>query len=1044
MLGEDFPAQLAWFRQGSVLAGYRLEAQVGSGGMAVVFRARDERLGRPVALKILAPALASDGTFRRRFIAESRAAARVDDPHIIPVYEAGEANGVLFIAMRLVIGGDLRRVLEQEGALPPDRAAEFISPVASALDAAHGAGLVHRDVKPANILVDARPGRPDHVYLSDFGVSKGAVSSVSLTGQFLGTPVYSAPEQIQCRVVDGRTDQYALACVAYQLLTGSVPFERDQGLAVLLAHLSEPPPSLGSRRPGLPDAADQVLARALAKAPENRYGSCGDFADALNEALGLAPYRTRRSASTPNHSQIAITTPPDFPEPISDGAGKAAMSAGIAAAATIDSVPAGVSPGAADLPAAAANGTGRADQGTRPGALRLMPPWVAEADSAAAAATAPVASAPDARRAHQRPSSLPGSHRRVRPTQRRGRLLAITLAAAVLAVAAIVIPLLASSHSSHASTISQSFGRLSAFTDPGSMGVTSVAFSRSGTTLATADSNGSTYLWNIPGGTLAATLTDPNSQAGVGVTSVAFSPSGAILATADGNDRTYLWNIPSGKRRATLADLTNPNSADLTNPMFGYGSANVTSVAFSRSGTTLATADSNGSTYLWNIPSGKLAATLTDPNTTGVASVAFSPNGATLATADSNGSTYLWNTATRQRTATLTQHGSGAQIASIAFNPSGTTLATADSYGTTYLWNIPSGKLAAILTDPNSTGVTSVAFSPSGTTLATADGNGSTYLWNIPSGKLAATLTAPRTTGVGAVAFSPSGATLATADDNGITYLWGSASSQRSKSRTFGGKLAATFTDPGTALGTAVAFSPNGDTLATADSNGSTYLWNTATRQRTATLTDPSSGGVTAVAFSPNGDTLATADSNGSTYLWNTATRQRTATLTDPYGRIYLGAAITSVAFSPSGATLATADNFGSTRLWNIATRKLTATFTDPSGSSVASVAFSPSGATLATADNFGSTRLWNVATRKLTATFASPGVTSVAFSPNGATLATGGSSSYLWNIATGKLTAAFTDPSHGARVVSVAFSPNGAALAATDNYGHTYLWNIS
>jgi len=227
-LSDDFLPQVAGFHAGSVLGGYRLEALVGAGGMAVVFRARDERLGRPVALKILVPSQAAVPEVRQRFIAESRAAARVDDPHIIPVYEASEADGVLFIAMRFVRGGDLQKVLEREGTLSAARAVTFISPVASALDAAHAAGLVHRDVKPANILVDARAGRPEQVYLSDFGIAKGAVTGpMSLTqpGFLVGTADYSAPEQIGGGSVDGRTDQYALACVAYQLLTGTVSFQ---------------------------------------------------------------------------------------------------------------------------------------------------------------------------------------------------------------------------------------------------------------------------------------------------------------------------------------------------------------------------------------------------------------------------------------------------------------------------------------------------------------------------------------------------------------------------------------------------------------------------------------------------------------------------------------------------------------------------------------------------------------------------------------------------------------------------------------------------
>jgi serine/threonine-protein kinase len=295
-VSEEFSAGAYAEPAGSVavsrLAHYHLEERIGAGGMAVVFRARDERLRRRVALKVLAPALAADEAFRHRFIRESRAAAAVDDPHIIPVFEAGEAEGVLFLAMRYVAGGDVRTLARREGPLSPERALAIISPVASALDAAHGAGLVHRDVKPANMLVDARPGRPDHVYLSDFGLSKSVTSSIgpTRTGQFLGTPSYSAPEQLKGEPVDGRADQYSLACAAFELLCGETPFPRDQVAAVIWAHMAEPPPALTSRRPGLPHAVDSVLQRALAKAPADRFANCRAFADAMRETLGLTPY----------------------------------------------------------------------------------------------------------------------------------------------------------------------------------------------------------------------------------------------------------------------------------------------------------------------------------------------------------------------------------------------------------------------------------------------------------------------------------------------------------------------------------------------------------------------------------------------------------------------------------------------------------------------------------------------------------------------------------------------------------------------------------
>jgi serine/threonine protein kinase len=275
---------------GSRVGSYLLMEQVGRGGMALVFLALDERLHRQVAIKVMAPGLPPDDGFRQRFIRELRAAAAVDDPHIIPVFDAGEADGVLYIAMRHVPGGDLRSMIQRDGPLSAGRTAMIVRAVASALDAAHSAGLLHRDVKPANMLVDARPGRQEHVYLSDFGLSKAVSQATGLTGsgQFLGTLDYIAPEQIEGGLVDGRTDQYALACSAYELLTAAPPFPREGAPAVMYAHLSEAPPSVRSRRPDIPAGVDQVLATALAKTPDKRYRTCSEFADALATALSSA------------------------------------------------------------------------------------------------------------------------------------------------------------------------------------------------------------------------------------------------------------------------------------------------------------------------------------------------------------------------------------------------------------------------------------------------------------------------------------------------------------------------------------------------------------------------------------------------------------------------------------------------------------------------------------------------------------------------------------------------------------------------------------
>ncbi len=286
---------------GSQVGGYRLEWLAGRGGMGEVYRAFDTRLERPVALKLLAPERAEDERFRGRILRESRLAAGLDHPNVIPIYEAGEAEGRLFIAMRYVEGTDLKALLRRVAALPSDRTVGLAAQLADALDAAHARGLVHRDVKPSNVLIDD-PGGRDHAYLADFGLTQSASERGPADGQLMGTIDYVAPEQIRGDRVDGRADQYALACLLYECLTGSLPFAGDSDVATIFAHLEEAAPPPSSVRPELPVELDPVLARALAKEPDERYGSCGAFVAAARQALGADVGRER----APRRAALAL------------------------------------------------------------------------------------------------------------------------------------------------------------------------------------------------------------------------------------------------------------------------------------------------------------------------------------------------------------------------------------------------------------------------------------------------------------------------------------------------------------------------------------------------------------------------------------------------------------------------------------------------------------------------------------------------------------------------------------------------------------------
>lgn len=287
---------MAELRPGTEFAGCRIEAEVGRGGMGVIYRGTELQLGRPVALKLIAGDRAADPDFRARFEREARLTASIDHPNVIPVYAAGEEDGTLYLVMRFVDGTDLRYLLREHGPLPPRRADALIAQVAAALDAAHAAGLVHRDVKPANVLITAG-ARGEHAYLTDFGVVRLADAETRVTdsGEFVGTVDFMAPEHLRGERTDARSDVYALGCVLHTALTGTPPFRRDTVPATISAHLHEMPPR-PSLTEGVPAAMDAVVARALAKDPAQRYASAGDLARAVHAAIVDAPLPAGRGS----------------------------------------------------------------------------------------------------------------------------------------------------------------------------------------------------------------------------------------------------------------------------------------------------------------------------------------------------------------------------------------------------------------------------------------------------------------------------------------------------------------------------------------------------------------------------------------------------------------------------------------------------------------------------------------------------------------------------------------------------------------------------
>ena len=422
---------MAELPQGAVVAGCRVEGVVGRGGMGVVYRATQLSLERPVALKAIAPELAGDATFRERFKRESRIAASIEHPNVIPVYEAGEGEGMLYLIMRYVEGTDLRALIDSEGELEPERAARIVAQVAAALAAAHRRDLIHRDVKPANVLIDAG-GERDHAYLTDFGIARhaAATSGLTRTGSVIGTLDYLAPERIQDQGGDGRADVYALGCVLFEALTGMLPFARDNDVAKMYAHLSAPVPSVRSVAPQVPEELDGLAQRAMAKDPDDRFATAGEMAEALMDTVPARPRRARPEA------------PPVAPVPEEAAAAGSEAASAEAGAERAEAASAGPGPPlgyseevsrAADTAEELPPAERRAEPERTDAGATAAAPGTVSSETAAPREAAPHDPAPAAATVAPAPARAPSA-----PGRRRGLVLALGGAA----VAAVVLVLI--------------------------------------------------------------------------------------------------------------------------------------------------------------------------------------------------------------------------------------------------------------------------------------------------------------------------------------------------------------------------------------------------------------------------------------------------------------------------------------------------------------------------------------------------------------------------------------------------------------------------